>query len=141
MTDYAPSGAEKSEFLELYGYTPGTPEAEQIWADKCRMDRGEFQAPMGFVSMNICYDSPIDGRPITTKQARIEDLKRSGCVEYDPGMKEQAAQYRQASQDKLEAAVGETIEREISLMPTAKKERLHNELAGGAEIALDRTTT
>jgi hypothetical protein len=34
--------------------------------------------PMGYVQPDVCYDSPIDGRPITTRQARIEDLKRSG---------------------------------------------------------------
>jgi hypothetical protein len=30
------------------------------------------------------YRSPIDGRPITTRSERREDLKRHGCVEVDP---------------------------------------------------------
>ena len=30
------------------------------------------------------YRSPIDGRPITTRSERREDLKRNGCVEVDP---------------------------------------------------------
>ena len=29
------------------------------------------------------YQSPIDGRVISGRAARREDLKRSGCVEYD----------------------------------------------------------
>ena len=38
-------------------------------------------APMGFVQADVCYDSPIDGRPITNRQARIEDMKRNNCNE------------------------------------------------------------
>lgn len=33
------------------------------------------------------YLSPIDGRPITSRSARREDLKRNGCVEYEPSLK------------------------------------------------------
>lgn len=33
------------------------------------------------------YNSPIDGRPITSRSHRREDLRRNGCVEYDPSMK------------------------------------------------------
>lgn len=33
------------------------------------------------------YQSPIDGRWIDGRKARREDLKRSGCVEYEPSMK------------------------------------------------------
>jgi len=35
------------------------------------------------------YSSPIDGRPITSRSARREDLKRNNCVEYEPSMKPQ----------------------------------------------------
>ena len=30
------------------------------------------------------YRSPIDGRPITSRAQRREDLRRNGCVEADP---------------------------------------------------------
>jgi hypothetical protein len=30
------------------------------------------------------YRSPIDGRPITSRSERREDLRRNGCVEVDP---------------------------------------------------------
>ena len=33
------------------------------------------------------YRSPIDGRPITSRSARRDDLKRNGCVEYEPSLK------------------------------------------------------
>lgn len=32
------------------------------------------------------YASPIDGRAITTRHERREDLKRNGCVEYEPSL-------------------------------------------------------
>lgn len=32
------------------------------------------------------YTSPIDGRPITSRSARREDLKRNNCVEWEPSM-------------------------------------------------------
>jgi hypothetical protein len=33
------------------------------------------------------YQSPIDGRPITSRSHRREDLKRNNCVPYEPSMK------------------------------------------------------
>ena len=33
------------------------------------------------------YRSPIDGRPITSRSARRDDLKRNNCVEYEPSLK------------------------------------------------------
>jgi len=32
------------------------------------------------------YRSPVDGRLITSRSARREDLKRNGCVEYEPSL-------------------------------------------------------
>ncbi|MCZ7488533.1 hypothetical protein [Rhizobium rhizogenes] len=32
------------------------------------------------------YRSPIDGRVITSRSERRDDLKRNGCVEYEPSM-------------------------------------------------------
>ena len=32
------------------------------------------------------YRSPIDGRPITTRSERRDDLARNNCVEYEPSM-------------------------------------------------------
>jgi hypothetical protein len=45
--------------------------------------RSHLAAPM--VMRDIPeYRSPIDGRMITTRGARREDLKRNNCVEVDP---------------------------------------------------------
>jgi hypothetical protein len=32
------------------------------------------------------YRSPIDGRMITSRSERRDDLKRNGCVEYEPSL-------------------------------------------------------
>lgn len=32
------------------------------------------------------YRSPIDGRPITSRSERRDDLKRNNCVEYEPSL-------------------------------------------------------
>lgn len=63
-----------------------------------------FSAPMGFCE-NIHYQSPIDGRAITTKQARIEDLKRNGCRPWE-GMEQETkvAQARVRDEVKREDA-------------------------------------
>jgi hypothetical protein len=64
------------------------------WRDGCWRDRrtGEPMAlPDGDaisaprVQRDIAeYRSPIDGRPITSRSERREDLRRNGCVEVDP---------------------------------------------------------
>lgn len=47
----------------------------------------EFQMPrIQIIKPMPEYRSPIDGRPITTKHERREDLKRNGCYEYEPSL-------------------------------------------------------
>lgn len=57
------------------------------------------------------YTSPVDGRLISGRKQRREDLKRNGCVEYDPGMKDQSRRMREDRDRKLEVSLGEAIER------------------------------
>lgn len=44
-------------------------------------ERGEICAPLVMPDTPE-YASPIDGRPITSRSARREDLKRNNCVEW-----------------------------------------------------------
>lgn len=104
------------------------------------MERVYLKFPMSFVQPDICYDSPIDGRPITSKHARIEDMKRSDCVEYDPSMKSYAERRRKEEDAALERAIDETVEREIHTMPARKRERLAAELEGGQSVEYTRAT-
>jgi hypothetical protein len=86
---------------------------------------------MVFVSQEIRYESPIDGKVITTKQQRQDDLARHGCIPYDPEMKKDAARRQVESEKKLEAAMDATIEKTIHEMPSRKREKLTAELQGG----------
>lgn len=128
----------KADFLAYWGYTPGTPEAEAAWAAKVDMHLNPKKAPMAFVQRDVCYDSPIDGRPITNKQARLEDLKRSGCIEYDPGMKQDRERKLKEADESLDRSVDESVEREFASMPARKKEQLAAELESGATPEIKR---
>ncbi len=102
--------------------------------------RKRVSRPIVFVAPDICYDSPIDGRPITSMQARIEDLARAECVPYDPGMKQDYQRRIARGEAELEAKIEATVEAEIERMPTEKRERLHNEMLGGMEAVPERRT-
>lgn len=84
------------------------------------------------------YQSPIDGRWIEGRKARQEDLKRSGCVEYEPSMV-QEREKREAREDALlDKKVDEIVEKEIYSMPAKKKEKLVAELESGADLGYIR---
>lgn len=103
------------------------------------LERVFLVAPAGFVSRDIHYDSPVDGRPITTKHARQEDLRRHGCIEWEPGMKEHFARERQAAEAKLEASFDQTVEAAFEVMDTRKREKLAQELHAGANVEVERS--
>lgn len=96
--------------------------------------------PMVFVSPDICYDSPIDGRPITSMKARLEDLARADCVPYDPGRKQDYTRRIERESANLEKSIDETVEAEIHSMPSRKREKLEAELQGGMTVEPIRTT-
>lgn len=100
-----------------------------------------ISAPMlAFAQRECRYDSPVDGRPITSWAQRKEDLLRHGCQEYDPGMKQDYHKRVEREQNALERRLDDTIEAEIDKMPTRKREKLQNELDGGASAAPVRGT-
>lgn len=86
----------------------------------------------------ISYESPATGRIITSERERRNDLAESGCIEYDPGMKQDADRRVKEEETALDKAVDETVEREFAAMPSAKLERLTNELQSGADVAVER---
>jgi hypothetical protein len=57
------------------------------------------------------YTSPIDGRLISGRKQRREDLKRNHCVEYDPGMKDDAKRFRAEQERRFDRSLRETMER------------------------------
>lgn len=79
-------------------------------------------------AVDVCYDSPVDGRPITSHAARQEDLKRNGCIEYDPEMKKDHERRVVEHDAALDRAVEESVCREVAKMPKKKKEQLIKEV-------------
>lgn len=81
--------------------------------------------PMGYCE-NIHYQSPITGRPITTKQARIEDLKRNNCRPWE-GMEQETkvAQQRVKDEEKaFDAKIEATAAAVLNSMPAEKRQAL-----------------
>jgi hypothetical protein len=84
------------------------------------------------------YESPATGRIITSDRERRNDLAESGCIEYDPGMRQDADRRKAEEEKSLDAAVDETVEREFAAMPSHKLEQLSNEIEKGADISVER---
>ena len=79
-------------------------------------------------AQEVSYDSPIDGRPITSHDAHREDLKRHDCVAYDPEMKKDYDRRIAAEDAALDASIDAHVEESIEKMPTAKRAQLYSEL-------------
>ena len=99
-----------------------------------------ISAPMVFVSPEIRYESPINGKVITTRQQRQDDLARNNCIPYDPGIKQDADRRQRDSEMKLEKSLDATVEKQIHEMPTRKREKLTAELQGGVTVEYARST-
>lgn len=109
---------------KLYEYIK--PAAQYLESPFCCGERTQkviLNAPMGHV-VNIHYTSPIDGRPITTKQARINDLKANNCrpwegLEQEKKVAQERKKYEEKIEDKkLEAAAVQAWQ---SLKPEQRK--------------------
>lgn len=84
------------------------------------------------------YQSPVDGKVISSRRQRKEDLKRNGCVEWEPGFNEETARNRAAAEQAEERALDATVEEFIEKLPVKKKEQLDSELRAGAGVSLNR---
>lgn len=93
---------------------------------------------LAFAKRDCVYDSPIDGRAITSWAQRRDDLARNGCQEYDPEMKTDAARYRERTQSDLERSVDDTVDAAIDKMDNRQRESLANELQSGVDAAVVR---
>ena len=90
-----------------------------------RTEKVILTAPMGYCE-NIHYQSPITGRPITTKQARIEDLRANNCRPWE-GLTEErkVAQERVKAEEKaFDAKLEQTIAGVYNALPSEKKQAL-----------------
>jgi hypothetical protein len=87
---------------------------------------------------NVAYDCPITGKWIGSKHEHEENLKQHGCRVYEPGETEQTKQLKAREEAEFDKKIDDTVEREIDQMSSDKKEKLANELLGGADLAVER---
>jgi len=123
------------KFLTVVNHSP-------IWVcDTCgEVGQQVIGAPLEVkIAEDVCYDSPIDGSPITSHAKRIEDLKRNGCQPYDPGMKQDYIRKQQEDEKALDKSIDQHVERAIEKMPTKKRGQLYSELTEqGTSLGLQR---
>lgn len=84
------------------------------------------------------YESPVSGEIITTQRQRLNDMAAHNCIEYDPGMKQDADRRLIEEENRLDALVDDHVEREFAAMPSDKLERLSNEIERGASVEVMR---
>lgn len=85
------------------------------------------------------YESPITGEVITSHRRRDEDMKASGCVDYEPSLKGEIERDLDRADKELETKMGDDMEHMIKEMPARKQEQLEQELASGIDVSLERT--
>ena len=97
-------------------------------------DRARLRSPLGSPLSHLiwsdlpAYESPIDGRIIAGRAQRREDLKRNGCREYDPGMKQDAKRNNQENNAQLDRIIGESVERMYNQLSDTKRKQLDREM-------------
>lgn len=115
---------------------------ETLWCNVCGRSAQKvfLRPPAGYVQPDICYDSPVDGRAVTSKQARAEDLARNSCIPYEPGMRQDIERAKLESNRKLDASVDATVEEFFATAQAKKLEKLEQELRAGASVDVNRAS-
>lgn len=140
MGEYG-SDEHKAEWLEINTkYYESPKEAEIAWFMKLKLEANPPQSAAFFMSQDIHYQSPIDGKVISGKRARQEDLARSGCIEYDPEMKTDYSRRIERDEKSLDSKIEQSVEMEMAKMPARKREGLVSELNSGVEVDVQRLT-
>jgi hypothetical protein len=135
--DYCcPDGHTQRLFLALRDHTPKQPCSCGLWAEQ------RIGAPLLVkASQDVCYDSPIDGSPITSWAQRREDLAKHGCIPYDPEMKTDATRRVQEADTALDQKIDAHLEEAYTRMPHAQRQQLKKEVVEqGMEVQLERRT-
>lgn len=128
---------DKREWLKIWGYSEGTPEAEAAWQEKLAFKPRQLRYSISR-SVNYEYACPITGKPILSKREHIDNLRRHGCHVLESGEKEANERRRAETDAALETAIDQTVEKAIDQMPSDKRELLARELVSGASAEVVR---
>jgi len=98
--------SDKEFYLEFWGFTLGTPEAEEAWKQKQEMVAREAPAVMSDIPGHI---SMADGTWIDSRSKHRENLKRNGCVELgnDVPLQQKAPEMSKKSQEARKRQIAE----------------------------------
>jgi hypothetical protein len=98
--------SDKEFYLEFWGYTLGTPEAEEAWKQKEEMTRRE--APMVMSDIEG-YVSQVDGTWIKSRSHHREHLRQHRMIELgnDVPMKHQEAKLSKKSMEARKRQIAE----------------------------------
>jgi hypothetical protein len=80
-----------TRFVRRNGLFVNAQTGEPLLTDEQR--NAPLALPM-IISDIPAYASPIDGRMITSRSERRDDLKRNNCVEFEPSMSPTKGKYR-----------------------------------------------
>lgn len=67
------------------------------------------------------YRSPVTGQWVDSRAQRTEDLKRHGCIEWEPGLKQDAPRLKAEADEKAFAPMAATIEKTARELVAAGK--------------------
>lgn len=84
------------------------------------------------------YISPASGKLITSKKQRKEDMKRNGCVDYEPSLKQEFKKTQRENELKLDKGLDQTVDSIFESMPSDKKAELERELSTGVDLEYTR---
>lgn len=84
------------------------------------------------------YVSPASGKVISSYRQRREDMKRTGCVDYEPSLKNNLKQRHAELDAEVDRKIEKTVESEIEKMSGDKREMLGKSLET-SEVKLERT--
>lgn len=112
---------------------------DQIQYCECgAIAKRQICAPM-IAPMFEDYQSPIDGKPITSKRKRLDDLARNDCIPYEEGMLQDHNKRVSREEKELDKRVDETVDSTIENMKPKERENLFKELSHGADLNFTRS--
>jgi hypothetical protein len=100
-------------------------------------ERVFLTVPFGRVDIPA-YQSPVDGRYVGSRRQRREDLARTGCVEWDPGMRQDSERRAAEQEARFEQGLDRTLDQAIHELPAVKRDRLAAEMEAGLDVSLTR---
>lgn len=118
-------------FLPLSEYD--TPQKCECGADAVK----QLSAPMVLGDLPG-YTSPVDGRWVEGRTARREDLRRTGCVPWEPGMRQDSERKSSEKDNRFEETLESVVSTELAQLPARSRESLEKEVQAGASAEVVR---